>query len=410
MPSFSIPLTGLEADSTALNTIANNLSNMSTTSYKAQAVSFSDLFYQQIGNAGSGDPMQQGAGTQVSSISTDYTQGSINSTGTSTDVAINGNGFFVVQNNGTTEYTRDGSFSLTSSGNLTTSGGGTVMGYPATNGVVNTNSPLTAINIPVGQVEQPNPTTTFSMTANLNSATVVGDPSVPAQVTIYDSLGVKHVATITFTNTGTNTWSYSIALPAGDATGATNNTGTLSFDTKGNLISPSANVSGIQFTGLSDGAANLNFNWNLYPTAGSASTLTQVASASSVATTNQDGYASGQYQSFAVNTDGSISVDFSNGQNTVVGQVALASVANEQGLSRTGDNNYVTTLASGSASIGASGTGGRGTLQSGALEQSNVDVSAEFSDMIVAQRAYEANSKAITTFDQVTEETINMIH
>jgi flagellar hook protein FlgE len=413
MASFSIPLTGLEADTTALNTIANNLSNMSTTSYKAQNVSFSDLFYQQIGDTGSGDPIQTGAGTQVSSIATDYTQGSINSTGTSTDVAIDGDGYFIVQNNGATEYTRDGGFSLTTEGGLTTSSGGSVMGYPATNGVVDTNAPLSPIVIPVGAVEQPNPTTSISMTANLDSAAAVGTV-VPDQITVYDSQGTSYTATVTYTKTATNTWSYGITLTNANgtaaATSSTGNTGTLTFDANGNLLTPAANVTGINFSGLSDGAANLSLNWNLYPTAGGASTVTQVASASTMATSDQNGYASGEYQSFMVNSDGSISVSFNNGQSTLVGQVALATVANQQGLSRVGGNNYVTTLASGTASVGVAGAGGRGTLESGSLEQSNVNVSTEFSDLIVAQQAYEANSKAITTFDQVSQDTINMIH
>src|SRR6202012_507546 len=154
MASFSIPLTGLEADSTALNTIANDLSNMSTTAFKSQSTNFADLFYQQIGSTGSGDPIQVGAGVQVSTNETDFTQGSINSTGNATDVALNGNGFFVVgDGKGGYEYTRAGNFSLTSGGSLVTDNGLSVMGYPAANGVVNTNAPLTAINIPVGQVQ-----------------------------------------------------------------------------------------------------------------------------------------------------------------------------------------------------------------------------------------------------------------
>ncbi len=151
MASFSIPLTGLEADSTALNTIANDLSNMNTTGFKAQSTNFADLFYQQIGTTGSGDPIQVGAGVQVATNETDFTQGSINSTGNDTDVALNGNGFFVVSNgSGGYEYTRAGDFTMNSDGALVTSNGLSVMGYPAVDGVVNTNAPLTAINIPVG--------------------------------------------------------------------------------------------------------------------------------------------------------------------------------------------------------------------------------------------------------------------
>jgi flagellar hook protein FlgE len=185
MSSFSIPLTGLEASSTALNTIANNLSNMNTTAFKSQDVSFSDLFYQQIGSNGAGDPLQVGAGTQIGSTETDFSQGSINETGNATDVALNGNGFFIVENGGQTEYTRDGNFTLSSAGALTTQSGQQVMGYPVVNGAVDTNAPLTAMQIPVGQVEQPAPTTSMSMTANLDASAAVGTV-VPAQITVYD--------------------------------------------------------------------------------------------------------------------------------------------------------------------------------------------------------------------------------
>jgi flagellar hook protein FlgE len=408
MSSFSIPLTGLEASSTALNTIANNLSNMNTTAFKSQNVSFSDLFYQQIGSNGAGDPLQVGAGTQIGSTETDFSQGSIDETGNATDVALNGNGFFVVQNRGQTDYTRDGNFTLSSSGALTTESGQQVMGYPVVNGAVDTNAPLTAIQIPVGQVEQPAATTTMSMTANLDAGAAAGTV-VPAQITVYDSLGVSHVATVDFTAQGNGAWNYSISLPAGDATGSNNVTGTLQFNANGNLIAPAANVSGIQFTGLSDGASDLNITWDLYGS-NNQPTVTQVSSASAVSATNQNGYASGEYSGFTIASNGVVSAEFSNGQTTPVGQLALASITNEQGLTITAGNNYQTTLASGAGSIGVAGSAGLGTMQDEALEQSNVDISTQFSDLIVAQQAFEASSKAITTFDTVSQETINMIH
>ena len=408
MSSFSIPLTGLEASSTALNTIANNLSNMNTTAFKSQDVTFSDLFYQQIGSNGAGDPLQVGAGTQVGSTETDFSQGSINETGNDTDVALNGNGFFVVQNGGQTEYTRDGDFSLSATGALTTQSGQQVMGYPVVNGAVDTNAPLAAIQIPVGQVERPEATSTMSMTANLDAGAAAGTV-VPAQITVYDSLGVSHIATVDFTAEGGGAWDYNISLPAGDATGGANLTGTLQFDANGNLTTPAGNVSGIQFTGMSDGASDLNITWNLYGS-NNQPTITQVSSASAVSATDANGFASGEYSGFAISSDGVVSAAFSNGQTTPVGQLALASITNEQGLTISAGNNYQTTLASGSASVGVAGSAGLGTMEDEALEQSNVDISTQFSDLIVAQQAFEASSKAITTFDTVSQETINMIH
>lgn len=409
MSSFSIPLTGLEASSTALDTIANNLSNMNTTAFKSQDASFSDLFYQQIGSAGSGDPLQVGAGVQVAATNTDFSQGSISETGNNSDVALDGNGFFVARNSdGTTAYTRDGSFALSSTGALTTEGGQAILGYPAVNGVVNTNASLTPIQIPVGQVEQPAATQNFGMTANLNSSAAVGT-TFPAQLTVYDSLGQPQTVTATFTKTAANTWGYSLALPAGAATGGAGLTGTLQFNGSGNLVSPAANVGGISFTGLSDGASNLTLNWNLYGANGSP-TISQVDTTSAVSATTQDGYASGEYSGFSIDSNGVISAQFSNGRTAAVGQLALANITNQQGLKMGAGNLYDTTLASGAASVGTAGAGGLGTVQDAALEGSNVNISNEFSNLIVAERAYEASSKAVTTFDQVTQDAINTIH
>ncbi|MGP8253691.1 MAG: flagellar hook protein FlgE [Terracidiphilus sp.] len=427
MASFSIPLTGLESDSTALNTIANDLSNMNTTGFKAQNTDFTSLFYQQIGSTGSGDPIQVGAGVQVASNETDYTQGSINSTGNSTDVALNGNGFFVISNGqGGYEYTRAGDFTQDTNGNLVTSNGLSVMGYPAVNGVVNTNAPLTAINIPVGQVQEPQATTSLTMTANLDSASAAGT-QFPAEVTVYDSLGDPQTLTINYQQTGVNTWSYSASLLATAFAGGVAPapiTGTMTFDANGNLttITPTGgaaetvgtaagDVSGIPlaFNNLADGANNLNINWNVLGSGGTP-TISQVDTASAVSSADANGYASGQYQSFTIGSDGTVTVTYSNGQQQNVGQLALANITNLQGLQLEGDGDYGTTLASGTAAIGASGTAGLGTLQDGALEASNVNISSEFSDLIIAQRAFEANAKSVTTFDTVTQDTINMVH
>lgn len=412
MSSFSIPLTGLQSSTTALNTIANNLANMNTTAFKSQDVSFSDLFYQQIGESGSGDPLEVGAGSQVASTSTNFTEGSINSTGNASDMAIGGTtgaGFFVVQDGNTTDYTRDGSFNINAAGFLTTQGGLKVMGFPVVGGVVNTNAPLAPIQLPVGSAQQPASTQNLAITGNLNSAAAVGD-TASGQVQLFDSLGKSYNATVTFTNTGTNAWNYSIALPAGAATGGANLTGALTFDSNGNLTAPAANIAGVSFTGMADGASNMTFNWNLYGSNG-LPTITQFATASDpVASYNQDGFTSGEYDGFTVNSSGLISAKFSNGQTSPIGQLALANVVNPEGLSVQGGNLYQTTLASGAASIGVAGTGGLGTIQNSALEASNVNISSEFSNLIIAQQAYEASSKAITTFDTVSQDTINMIH
>jgi flagellar hook protein FlgE len=425
MASFSIPLTGLRADSTALNTIANDLSNMNTTAYKAQTTNFSDLFYQQIGESGTGDPVQVGEGVQVASNSTDFSQGSYNTSGMSTsDMAIDGNGFFIVNNGGTNLYTRDGSFTQDTSGNLVTSGGLSVMGYPAANGVVNTNAPLTAINIPLmGQVQQPTATTNISMTANLDSSAT---SSFPATVTVYDSLGASHNVTVTYTQTAPGNWTYSAALPASDfANGvSTPVTGTMQFDANGNLttITPAGGAAetvgtaagdvqsiALDFNNpLADGANELNLNLNLLGSAG-LPTISQSDEASALTGTTANGNAAGTCTGFTIGSDGTVTAQYTSGTE-VVGQLALANMTNLQGLQLQGNDNYTTTLASGSAAVGVSGSDGMGTIQDSALEASNVNISAEFSDLIVAQRAFEANAKSVTTFDTVTQDTINMVH
>jgi flagellar hook protein FlgE len=186
-------------------------------------------------------------------------------------------------------------------------------------------------------------------------------------------------------------------------------TGTLNFDSSGNLVSPATDVSGITFSGLSDGAANLNMTWDLFGASG-ASNLSQTASADGTTATSQNGYTSGSNTGFTIGSSGIVAATFSNGQTQNVGQLAIGTVGNEQGLVDVGSTEYQTTSASGSVSVGAAGTSGRGTIEGSSLEASNVNISAEFSDLIVAQRAFEANSKAVTTFDTITQETINMIH
>jgi flagellar hook protein FlgE len=827
MASFSIPLTGLEADSTALNTVANDLANMNTTAFKAQSTNFSDLFYQEVGTNGAGDLIQVGAGVKVSSNETNFTSGTPTSTSVASNVAMQGSGFFVVDNGGAQYLTRDGDFQTDSTGNLITTNGDNVMGYPALNGVVNTAAPLAGINIPIGQVQQPQATSTFGMTANLDSAATVGT-SFPAQLKIYDSLGNSYEATVNFTKTGTNTWNYNITvpdalsstnsagaaavmnvgstpstattvtapltavpaaaafvqgltpsssvnavagtstytwnfgtnggaatavngttnlvlggvplvIPAGgeslvalkaqvnavagyaatitgdtlsitattananamngastmvgnltgtssvytfntggtvnansslvisgqtangtpasitaptltsgesitayataltgaigtagitnvtvtpnvgtntltiqgsnlatsnslsediagtttsynfspnatvdpttsfsitgqtatgasatitapviapgesvatyaaqlqtaianaggagvplvgvtvaanggqltitganmttantmsqdvtaikntytfggsggvsttvdpttnlaisgltgtgststitapiiapgesvasyavalqqavnnagiggvtvtnangvltitganittagnvvqDAVASANASGAMTFDSNGNLVSPATNISGITFGGLSDGATGLGMTWNILGASG-APTIGQVDAASAASGTNQNGYATGQYESFAVGSNGTVTVSYDNGQQQNVGQIALANVANLQGLTMLGDGDYGITQASGAAAIGTSGSAGLGTMEGGALEASNVNISTEFSELIVAQRAFEANAKSVTTFDTVTQDTINMVH
>jgi flagellar hook protein FlgE len=284
------------------------------------------------------------------------------------------------------------------------------MGYAASNGVVDTTGSLSPLQLPVGTTEAAKATQNISLTANLNAGASAGT-SYPTTVTVYDSLGQTHEVTIDFTKSATpaNTWTYAMSLPAGDATGTpANTTGTLTFDSSGNLTSPTGNVTGVSFPTLTDGAADLLFNFNLYNSSG-VPTVTQTTAASQTNANNQDGFASGIYQGFSVDPSGVLTATFSNNQTLNVGQVAVATVANNEGLAVIGNNQFTTTAASGLPTYGIAGTGSRGTITGSALELSNVDISTEFANLIVAQRAFEANSKTVTTFDTVTQDTIGMI-
>ena len=417
MADFSIPLSGLTASSTALATISNNLANLNTLGYKEANVTFSDLFYRNIGTSGDGDPMQVGAGTAVATIDSNFAAGSVEQTGLASDVAISGNGFFVTQKDGNYAYTRAGDFTVNSAGYLTASDGSLVMGYSAVNGVISSNGGIGPLQVGQGQISSPKTTSTAQVKVNLNSGAAVGDTPYTTPVTVYDSLGNSHVVTFQFSKTAANTWNYAVTVPSSDLSSGTGTdttiaSGTLNFDGNGKLTLPT-DASGnpetqlpINLTGLADGANDLSFDWQLQDSSGNGF-LTQLASASSTASTYQDGFGSGTLQDFTITSDGTIQGSFTNG-NKVLGQVVLASFANTQGLSRDGGSNFRETLASGQAVIGAPGTSGRGTLSGGSLENSNVDISTEFSKLIIAQRGFEANAKAITTFDEVMQDTIQL--
>ncbi len=471
MPQFSIPLSGLTASSAAMSTIANNLANLNTVGFKGSHTQFADLFYQTVGTSGGGDPVQIGAGTMVDSTTTNVTAGSIESTGVATDVAVMGDGYFVVQQNGTTQYTRAGNFTVDSSGNFCTQDGAQVMGFAAVNGVIPPGAALTALQINKGQINPPAASTDVQLTTNLDASANVGTPySTP--VTVYDSLGTKHVLSFNFQKTGANGWSYNLSVPTSDLASPSNwaasqpyssgnlvapgnghyyqctvagssgasaptwptdgstvsdggatwqdmgtslpadtttaiSGGALSFDSSGRLTSPSSDITGIVSPTLGDGASALKLTWGLYDSNGSG-LLSQVAGSSTTSSKQADGYSSGSLTDYNVGSDGTIMGSFSNGRTAVLGQIGLANFANVQGLQRDGGNNYSATLASGAAVVGAPDSGGRGTLSGGSLELSNVDIAQEFSALIVAQRGYEANARTITTFDQVMQDTINL--
>ncbi len=414
MPSFATALSGLNANSQDLSVISNNLANLNTTAFKSAAASFQDLFYQQIGSSGDGNPLEVGAGTQVGSVPTNFTQGNTESTGVPTDLAIQGGGFLIGMKNGQEVFTRAGNLSLTSDGLLVAPDGSQIQGFSAVNGVISPSQTPGPLTISTGLINPPNATANAQLSVNLDSGTAVGG-TFSTPFTVYDSLGAPHVLTFSFTKTAANAWSYSITIPAADVAGATavviaSGTGAtgLTFNGAGQLTSPTGNITGISIANLADGANTLTFDWNLTDANGNG-LLTQVSAPSSTSATHQDGFASGSLVSYNIGSDGIIQGTFSNGQTQPLGQILLATFANDQGLSRLGSNEFVANLASGAPSVGVPGTGGRGTLSGGALEQSNVDISTEFANLILAQSGFQANAKVVTTLDTITQDTINMI-
>lgn len=412
MSSFSSPLSGLNAAQKNLQSVSNNLANIDTIGYKDQSVSFSDIFSASSTTNGSGDPVQTGSGVSVAATNSNFTDGSLSPTETASNMALSGNGFFVTKSSsGSQEYTRSGDFTTNSAGQLTTANGELVQGYPSVNGVVNTSAALQPLK--VSSVISPAvASTTVGITANLASGTAVGDTAASSSLPIYDSLGTSHTLTVSYTKTAANTWTYTASVPSSDITGGTGTTttvgsGTLNFDTSG-ALSSITNVVPISVPTLADGATSPLTVSGPFGTA-SNPTITQTSLASATSATSTDGFASGTLSSYSVSSDGTIEGKFSSGSTLALGQVAVASFANTQGLVSIGNNAYQPSSASGSAVVGVAGTGGRGTITGGSVESSNVDIATEFAKLIVAQQAYSANAKTVTAFNQVSQATIAML-
>lgn len=404
MGSFFTALSGLSADTTALDVIGDNLANMNTQGFKADNISFEDAM-----NAAT-ETLQVGAGVGQTETSRDFSQGNIETTGQPLDMAIQGNGFFVVQDpsSGASLYTRDGGFSLNSQGQLVTSAGDLVQGWMAANGTVNPSGPTSTITVPLLASIPPTATQNISLSANLNASAAVGD-TFSAPIQIYDSLGNPLTATIQFTNTAAGAWNYSVTIPSSDVTGGKGTTtqlasGSIAFNSDGQLTTPAAGkpVNITNTAALADGAATLNINWNLYDANGNSS-LTGFAQTSAASGTTQDGSAPGTVTGVSLQNGGLLVASYSNGLQQTLAQVALANVANPGTLIATSGNNYQLGPDTMTPSVGAAGTGGRGSLVGQSIEASNVDMAAEFTNLIVFQQGYDANSKVLSTVDQMEQ-------
>lgn len=414
---FSTSLSGLYANQQKLNVISNNLANINTVGFKASSVQFMDLVSQSVGGS-SRNPMQVGLGVTTGSISPNFRQGGIETTGIATNVAIQGSGFFVIGGANDRSYTRAGDFAFDANGMLVTADGKPVQGYttidPATGAVITTGQPGDVI-IPPGVLRAPTATTRFTTTTNLDSRAAVGS-TFTAAVQIYDSLGQPHVATVTYTKNGVGLWNYAVTVPGEEVTGGTAGTpfqiaaGTMQFNGQGRLAQVNgAAAADVAITSptWANGAAATNFTWDLVDANGVAS-VTGFGTASATSSITQNGAPAGTITALGIDAEGQILATFGTGAAIVVGQLALANFNNPEGLSKAGSNRFTESQASGIANVGIAGTGGRGTLTGGALEQSNVDIAQEFTQMILAQRGYQANSKSITVTDELLVETLNM--
>lgn len=432
MGNFSVALSGLNAQAEALNIVSNNLANLNTTGFKNSSASFHEIVTQTISSSS-----PNGAGVSAPSSVRNFSQGSVQITSGAFDTAIEGNGFFMLQNaSGQSLFTRDGKFRLDASGNLVTQSGAYVLGWNMTNGAAPTGA-VGKITIPQTPVIAPVATTKFSLDLNLNASANVGDTfSTPVQVV--DSRGATHTVTITFTKTDSNSWHYAATIPSSDLTSSSSSTGTtsattslgeggtLTFDSNGKLTSPAAPSSGgagaaagagtggttggfdIKITGLANGASDLDINWSLYEADNKTATVTQYAQTSAVSGITQDGVPAAQLVNVSIADGGQIVAQFSNGKQQVLAQLALAGILNPSSLVSAGDNNYVLGPDTAAPTVGSPNSGGRGKIQAGALEASTVDIATEFTNLMVYQRSYQANSRVITTMDQLAQELMAM--
>ncbi len=427
MSFFAVPLSGLNASQSALQSISSNLSNVDTDGYKDQNVTFSDIFADSGLANGARDPIQTGGGVETASTTTNFTSVAATSTGIDSNMAINGNGFFVVQRtDGSTAYSRAGDFTANNAGQLVAPDGSLVMGYPAANGVINSSASLQPLTVGTGLIEPATATTSFTANVNLDAQAAVGD-TASSTINTYDSLGAPQVLTVNYTKSSTGNWGYTISVPSaalgtpGAGVSTTVASGTLTFDSSGKLTattdgtgstttSKSGQPVSIAFSvpAFSDGAAAAPISWDLADANGNG-LVTQAALASGTSQVTPNGNPAGTATKYTIEADGTIQATFPSGPSQTLGQVAVANVTNEQGLQQIGNNLFQATAGSGPAQVGIAGTGGRGTIQGGYVEGSNVNVANEFSKMIVAQQAYQANAKTVTAFNQVEQATIAMM-
>ena len=399
-------ISAIEAHQERMDVIGNNIANVNTTAYKAGRVTFQDQLSQTIqgagaptGSIGGTNPQQIGLGVRVGSIDMMLQQGGLQSTTKPTDMAIQGNGFFMLGDSTGISYTRDGSFTLDSSGTLVNSSTGShVLGWKSdVNGKIDATqqiTPASKLSIPVGGLTAVQPSSTVTFGGNLSADSTSTTAAYTRSVKVYDSLGEPQTVTASFTHdAAANTWNWSASGDAGAA-----GSGTITFDTSGKQTG----MTGAITLTPTDGAATGQV---ITPDFGS---VTQISGTSSAAPTDQNGFGPGTLQSFSIDQSGAITGNFNNGLTRILGQVALSDFPNPAGLERAGGNTFRPSINSGLASVGQALTSSLGKISTGYLEQSNVDLSNEFTNMIVTQRGFQANTKIVTTVDEMLNNVIQM--
>lgn len=409
--TFSAALSALKAHSTAVSTVGHNLANLNTTGFKANVVSFRDVVAESMG-AGMNEA---GMGLSQPVISRSFAQGAIQSTSGALDAALQGNGFFALKGkSGETLLTRDGNFTVDSDGYLVTMTGERVQQLD--------NGAVRDIQIPFGSMAA-RPTSSLSIVANLNAGAKIGDKfSTPVEVV--DSLGARHLLTMQFTKSGDNKWNYDVLIPGADvgkpeplvSIFSTPPSSAIEFDSTGSLIKPAIDrtqqppvIEDIELTvsGLSNKAADLTIKWSFF-NSDQQPTLSQFAQASSISRSEQNGYPPAQVASVGIAPGGRLTARYANGQEQHVATLAIALVSNPQSLASASNNNFRLSVDSAAPVYAEAGSGGRGRVVAGALEGSTVDIAREFTNLIVYQRGYQANSRMITTADEITQETLNL--
>jgi len=421
MRSMFSAISGLRAHQTWMDVIGNNIANVNTTGFKVGRVRFTDILSQLVRGAsgptetrGGINPLQIGLGAVVGAVDTIHTQGALQLTGKPSDLAIQGDGFFVVSDGSQTLYTRDGAFDIGSDLRLVNpSNGFYVLGWQAdANGNVDTAGPVGPITIPIGQQLDAVPTTQITVQGNLDASqdTAAATPHFVTKVSITDSLGKRHEFYILFDKVGTNTWNYTLQEDDPRTTSTTEDdpdfalggtpSGTLVFDADGNLDLAASSISAVDLDSTAGGASSITVTPDF-------SRLTQLAAPYS-ANAAANGASAGSLTTFTVSQSGQVLGIYSNGVTKVIGQIALALFTNPGGLMKVGGNAYLPTVNSGEPIVGPADSGGRGKIASGYLEMSNVDLAQEFTSMIMAQRGFQANSRVITASDEVLQELVNL--